>query len=764
MADTKTSENSEKISMADSESVVSAFLQNVFGEQEGNVTIALRDKPGPDGKVNVYQWFKWPLESAQMVAYAEKFADRDVYYSPLVYGDKKNAAGKIARTPENSISTQVIYADSDTADPGDYRLQPSIVVETSTGRWHNYWGLIEPVSSAEASEIAHRVTTAHAKEGSDQNGWSANKVLRVPGTHNTSHGFPESVRVTYTGNIYDPLDVSGAYDDIDVVSRPHMRPEAPMIPLESPENLPDYGLSLDKVGTRTLELALAEPRDDQDRSRLRYRLLCELVRDGLSFEEMVSVAWHAPASRKWSLEDPRGIAGLVAEAGKAVMEVAYETGEGITPPMPDEEDDVVDARVSILLPHERDSIAHEMSFVNRYSDHAGTRVAKQNRPYDDINGWTILSAATCEVGFIPRRNGPEALNIYSMTLGETTSGKSAARKLMVSQMKEVFIGDPEYNIGGNPSPSALGKKLLERDKKVSFFNKDEAHGAVKTWINQDWQSGLLEALADLYDGKVDPQLRTKDWEASGKSAETFFIMHLMGTPKAMIGILNRDLFLSGFLARFLWAIGDPREITYDSMAEEDSDGQDVKLGFDPMSRQVAVDLMLSGRAIRETMRSTRVPIGIERDAARRLQDAKWQLTKTFEKDRNFEILEPSLVRMGVTIRKAASMLAVSEGRTKATLRDVLMALEAAETWVANLVTVASQISASDWERACDEIVAFVDSRGGEVKREVVMRKFKSVELRFLLSYLDALYGQGRLREFNGEHKAKMIATPKREDR
>lgn len=741
--------------------MIRQFLEQILGEQEGNAVIGLRDSSGPDGKVNRFTFFPWPAAQDAMVAYAEKHKAEDLYYSPILYGERTNERGKISRTPENALTTQVIYTDADTAEPSRFRLPPSIVVQTSTGRYHCYWYLSEPVTADLASEISHRVTTAHEAEGSDPNGWSANKVLRLPDSVNTSHGFPEAVTVHYTGEIYSVWDVSGAYDDVQVVERAKFRPSSDSI-AQAPEDLPDYADTLDKLSKRTMELALAEPTDTQDRSRLRYKLLLELIREGLSIDEVLSIAWHSPACRKWSQDDPRGFAGLAAEAGKAQAEIQAENGEFTE--APEREVETVDTVVSILSDKERAQLDGEFTFIDRYVALAATLVPKQNRPYDEINAWMVLSATFADAGYIPRRSGPEYCNFYSMTIGDTTTGKSAARKLKMFLLNDIFAGDAEFNIGGSPSPSGLSRKLVDRDGLVSYYNKDEAHGNLKLWTGKaggEWTTGLLEDFADMYDGKVTGSLRAKREDGEGKTAETFFLMDLMGTPKAMMAALSRDLFGTGFLARFQWAVGDPREVTRDSMAEEDAEGEAAHHGFNTSARQLACDLLRAKLNLRERLGTRRFAVTIDKNAARRLQDAKWDLNKMFEKHQNWEILEPSLVRLGVTIRKAASLLAMSEGGDVVTLRHILLALHAAEGWVKNLVTVSTLISASDYERATDEIFAFIRDKGdaqGEIRREVVMRRFRSIEGRFMDNYIKGLIDQGRIRAFVGDNRSQWLAV------
>jgi len=364
------------------------------------------------------------------------------------------------------------------------------------------------------------------------------------------------------------------------------------------------------------------------------------------------------------------------------------------------------------------------------------------------------------MAFIPRKSGPEGLNLYTMTLGETTTGKSQALKLMRTVMDEVFAEDPGYNLGGNASPNALGEKLIERDGKVSLFNKDEAHGLFKQWSTQDWTTGMMEDLALLYDGVVPPMLRVGKKEMS-KPAKTQFVMHLMGTPEEIAKSLNREMFKSGFLARFMWTIGEPRTLSKEAVLEEDSDGTEIKLGFEPMARQWGAEFAEIKRQLRSEANSSKVSVGITKEAAERMTQVKWALVNLVKKsDPNWDIINPSLVRMGVTIRKCATLLAVSDGRKVTELIDVLKAIESAEEWVKNLLIVARQINASDFERACDEIEFFVRGKDDRVKLEFVNRRFKAWRVRDLQEAIGALASQGRVKEVS-EAGGKWLVTNKK---
>jgi hypothetical protein len=739
---------------------VEKFIRTVLGDLSGYAFISRASGKTANGKlnVNIHKTFLYPQQIDEMVKYAEEYAGEDVYLSPLLYGDKRNDKGNIARTPENALSSRTVYMDSDLCTPDKFRLPPSIHVVTSSGRGHDYWLLNDPVDAKRAAEVAHKITTAHKEEGCDPSGWSANKVLRLPDTVNTSHGFPESVVAEYSGVIYDINDIEGAYDDVQALERPILGRET-SIQVATPKALPDYNDALAKLPKDALELALAEPKvgPDGNRSQSRYRLLCELFRleDTITQEEILSIAWNAPASRKWSQEDPRGINGLIAEANKAYSEIQWELGQSQEPP----ELDTTEGNIDLLEGDEREVLKHHRTWVDQYVDWSQRKLAKQNPPYDRINAWTVLSCAFSDMAFIPRKSGPEGLNLYTMTLGETTTGKSQALKLMRTVLDEVFAEDLGYNLGGNASPNALGEKLIERDGKVSLFNKDEAHGLFKQWATQDWTSGMMEDLALLYDGVVPPMLRVGKKEMA-KPAKTQFVMHLMGTPEEIAKSLNREMFKSGFLARFMWTIGEPRTLTKDAVVEEDSDGTEIRLGFEPMARQWAAEFSEIKRQLRSEVSSGKVSVGITKQAADRMTQAKWKLVNLVKKsDPNWDIINPSLVRMGVTIRKCATLLAVSDGRKETELIDVLKAIEAAEEWIKNLMIVARKINASDFERACDEVEAFVRSKDDKVKLEFVNRRFKAWRVRDLQEAIGALASQGRIKEVS-ESGGKWLAINK----
>lgn len=740
----------------DREATMRQFVELVLGDMQGNAVLGLMDKPGPRGVLNRFADFKYPEQLDEIVDWAVEHRNEDAYISPLIYGDMRHPegtpnAGKIRRVPENALFSNTAYQDSDTCEIQHFRLHPSIHVTTSSGRYQDYWILADKIPADEAATISRKIAVAHRENGSDPSSWSANKMLRLPAT-NTRHGFPEDVTVQFFDEVYFDMDLLGAYEDIELEQRERLTLPA-SVSYESEQDLPPYAASLDKLPSGfDTDILTKEVPDGVDRSRMRYRMLLDLFRTGsLDFEEVLSIAWHAPNCRKWK-EDSRNIRGLIGEALKAQAEVAHESGEGISA-APEEFPLRGEYQMDLLTDTERAEIAGANTWLRRWDEWARSKLGTAyNAPYVRMDGISVLSAAFSDAIFMPMSNGPQGCNMYTMALGDSGSGKSSTIQLYRQMMRELFPDDKGWNIGTNASPNALHEKLLERDKRVTVLNADEAHG----WFAQlnnggstSWTAGILEMLAEYYDGYVPPILRTGNRDASGKDAATYFLINLRGTRKGKLSItnvLNDDMILSGFLARFVWYYGEDKEVTEDSMEVNMTTGDYVLAGYEPMCRQWAAEFADTKKKLRLRAKTRdRVGIQWDNDAKRRVAVMKWAIDTHFRnKHPKWELLEPSLRRISNNMMRLATLFAVEEGSETVQLKHVLLAMEHCEEWLTNVVTITESISASDWKRQCDEIVNFIATKGERARKEVVLRKFATRKGREIAEQISDLISQGRL--------------------
>lgn len=715
------------------------FLDTQYGDTTGLVSVWWRSAPGSKQPYDKQAWFNWPEQRADMVQFIDSVSDKDVCVTTATYSVKR-------RIPENALQSNAIWMDSDVCNGDNYRIPPTWTVTSSSGRWQHFWVLTAPIDTARASELVHRISIAHDRDGADQSSWPANKIMRVPGTMNTSHGFPTKVTATTTGLLHEIEDLEKAYADVEIPDRALVRD----IPDLHEEDLPAYGNVFAKLSADLMELATSEPKVDQDRSRLRYKLLLELFRANLTFEEVLSVAWHAPAARKWSEEDTRGLSGLISEAVKAQAEAGTPRSEPSDPysASSDDEDELaIDKPVVILTDDERGVLADlpekEQGFIKKYERFAAARLPHDNRSYDRLNAWMILSLAYLPHGYIPRPNGKQCLNFFGAILGETTSGKSSSFWLQKSVTRELFAADPEFNLGGNASETALVKALHARDGKVSYFNSDEASGVLKVWVGQDWTSGMRERITELYDGEVNPLLRSGKGESIVKTSRALFNVWLAGTQRGIMEYMTADLFHSGFIPRFIFAIGNPRHTDYNSYAIMQGDKKESLGGYDPVARQMAAELKANAQAIRE-FEGGEAPIMLDPDAAKRLQDAAYALDREYRSHGMWDMIQPSILRWQVNVHKAAALLAMDRRSTEVNLIDMLQALESGEEWFTNMLRIISRLNANSFERACSDIAAFVNSRGGRVNKTTLYRRFKQFTDWEMQNYIRSLQNQHRV--------------------
>lgn len=738
------------------------FLETHLGDMKGNAIMAIATGRTATGKLEIResQWFKYPEQLDQMVEYAEKERSgdrRNVYYSPAIYGDQKGPDGNPSRAKTNALWAQTVYLDSDSCPPEAYRIPPSTHVQTSEANGQDYWILPEPVPVAEASEMAHRMALAHKDDGCDPSSWSANKFLRMP-TFNTKDAENVwSVVWETNGSIWDIADLGGAYDDVEVPKKVQGR-QTLVTPtaIPTPEGLPDYMTLLGMIPEterRLNELILKTPKggDDGWRSEQRYALLLDLIRFGFTLEETVSIAWHCPAAEKWRNDD-RGIGGLWGEATKARAEVEYERGQAPDTPKPVRKPSREEKPAfSILSAEERLVFDRSENWIRQYCAWAGTRVKMFNAPYHTINAWTVLSLAFSAFAYIPKLSGPMPLNIFSMSLGNSSTGKTEATDLMWLAIRALYPHDSP-DIGGNHSENALIERLLARDGKPSIMHTDEADGLLATWAQGSWAVGIQSTVTKLYDGKV-PQLgRVGRADLQVDDARAAMTSHFMGTPTGMMKVLTPAMFKTGFLARQIWAIGNATEVRREDIKFAQVVGNQKRI-YDAMPKYWSSRFL----KIRETLRAglplgdRQVPVLLTDEAGKRFEDAQWAIIQQAKKiPGDSEIYTTTTRRMFDVIWKATALLALSDGRQMATLEDMIVALGYAEGWLADMTSVVDKLADSAFSTACDSIEAFIAGREGHEAEASLIYNFRKGEpMRVTEEYLKSLLAQRRITERAG---------------
>lgn len=501
-------------------------------------------------------------------------------------------------------------------------------------------------------------------------------------------------------------------------------------------------------GDNFIDWVMATPPAGEDALWKRRRaILVEVFRAGLTPAQAGTLVWQTPAIGDYQTnsKDPA----FWAEVESARLEV--EGPDAVEPPPLEERLNLQPAaaleRHDLLTPAERAEVVGDLDwFGSRYLDWARSRVPMMNEPYHRINALFILSLVFSDAGFMPLPSRPVGLNLFGGVAGKSTTGKSEAVYLMESVIKAcfqaIFDGD-NPNIGGNASPNALIEKLIERDGKPSLFITDEAHGLFKQMSGDNsWMAGLKELLTKLYDGVVSMILRSGKKDVSGKDATTFFSAYFMGTVDGMTEVLDEAFWTSGLGPRFIWAIGkelEPDDDTHRARQVE-SYAPDT---YDAMPKQWAAEF----RARRKDLGLHGVlPLAMlhDQDALDRQTDVQKILSNVPKGHRHEELLKPTLIRLGQNIRKAAILIAMSRGAKTVSLHDQLIAMEYGEEWLANIMLLVSQTTASSQARAVDKLEMFLARQASRSAKLEAIYRYSTVPKWETDKLIDQLKAEGRI--------------------
>ncbi len=688
--------------------MIKDFITTILGQAEGRVSLWRREGFGPKAPIDRQKWYDYPADLDAMVRSVEENVTKDVYITTATYGQDD-------RKPQHTLMAGCVWLDADTCPPDRMRVPPSVVVQSSEGRWQLYWVLDEPVRAAEASKISRQMAYAHKSEGADLSSWPSNKVMRVPGTSNTNWGFPFRVTAETNGLVYTLEELAEAYKDVDLDSIPtgHTNIDVPKYEradfFEAQAKLPaDFPLDL---LTREPEVGPAG-----NRSEMRWALVSSLVEAGLSDPEVLAIAWQAPASSKWR-EDPRGDDMLRWEIAKERLK--YEEGFGRVlppdpdaPPLPDPKPVPVrrstkPVPVPILSADDRHRARAlwEQSWLGEYETWLRKSIKIYNAPYHRAAAWSALSALLGDCAYIRGGKRDVPLNIWTWTIGPPATGKSEARDAMQLVVHKGHSAEKNPDIGDDASSVGLYDKLHKMEKQATLFNSDEADGLIEEMVTKGgWKTGQMSKWTYLFDGRVPPSIRAG--ANDGEWCNTVFNMYMSGTHEGVFGVLNRKMFAKGFLTRMVWFIGETMEIPEELRGFRASGGDTADLS------KIA-EWKLRFYDIRQTWGFRGMGRGrdyIETDDV--AADFYQQMTARIESgplssEPNWDIIKPSIIRLNTTMYKMAALIAIAAGRTAISKDDMLIALYQGEELLGNLVYVANNISDSEHSKTLDLVETFI---------------------------------------------------------
>lgn len=704
------------------------FLEHLFGTGDAALTGWLVIAGFPEGKFDPRtgpsqrNWFLWPDDHERALAFIMRNKHKDLYTAPTLYKMKGTAKAKNAKVG------RVLYADADTCHPRNFKVVPTMVTETSPGRYQCFWraDTVDGHSPEALSRYSRRVAHNHVNEGCDATGFAIGHLMRIPASSNNKPSVGQwTVRAAA-----DPERVVNAKQVKDAYPQVEPPPKTQSEPL--PSDLPDQKTAEEAINGNALMLELYSATGTQgsptaSRSHILWKLVCELSRLGIDKKTALVLAMHA-TSNKWKNHPQRGMEEIWRQVVKA-----YNDPENQPP---------VDAEDYARLEHTRDredrSITVEDGKVVAAVPLQGTPVqlldddeyplVPRDTLVDTYERWAmqhtdaavqfhraaILSVLSTILGDFGRpgasfmKDAP--LNLWFLVLGATTRSRKTTSRRYATKILEDVQRPPEYKyrLGGDVTAEGLNNELADFPGRSKLLDRDEAHGWFQEMQSKPYMYALKEVLAGLYDGETQGRLRAAADKNKGAVA-TSLNMFLLGITDMLCEQLEASDYASGFLNRFIYVHAPPPPRTPQSVQVNEVDPDDNNLYVDAERENIVEQLSkLQQYWAEETGHAPGVTnamavITSDDDALQRFNRFAMECADHAADHPLADVLEPAADRLTKSVLKCVYLLAMSNQRRKANIGDVRKVLSWAEHWYGDLIYVAHHVHANSWSRRVDEV-------------------------------------------------------------
>lgn len=710
------------------------YLDMLYADSTGYVPVVTWDE---EGQPSQQQWFQWPEKREKIHQFIELRKDEDMFVSMALFSEKSRV-----KTDVDAVG-RVVYADADACHPSNFRLTPSISVQTSAGRWHCYWVLDKEVSADETSKASHKIAKAHSAQGCDYNGYIKTKILRIPDTINTKHG-RETVEARFTGEIYTLAEINKAYSDISL-TEVSVKSEAtpPFSDIEALE------VELEKHG-QIADLYLQTVPAGGSWSERAYRLEIDLFRAGFNAQDVFTITWHAKCNKYHP-----DAAGQLTESGVTIpkranpedtlwAEVLKAQGEYRTETMTvavDDEPELAD-RMQFITDEERKVAEGYRTYIDEFDDWVASRSPQSDVRYRRSAAFMVLSCIFGDKIFLAQRHSNTAPNMWLLTLGITTKGKKTTVHDRAMDVVRAFeeVAGKEIIIANNFSEEALNSALGPRDGQVSLWSKDEIQGFFKAILAKGYMASIKDYLTELFNGRVLVSLRQNKDAAQKKRATTVFNIYGMGIPEQTTNVLTMEDFSSGFMMRFIYAIGDNTGLDVEGLLSQPYEGTD-NLAIDPTPTKMAQDFH---RLHRRFTRPQTMMV-IKGDEMDRIFAWERMMFASVIGDKDQDLLVAGITRLSIQMQKSMILLAASEGREKVNMMDVIQVLRQGEWWFADFIKVLHSVGESEFQTKVREILTHVDSQTDhKINLANLRRKFGKYKPREFDEFMQALTERGQV--------------------
>ncbi|MFT4095693.1 MAG: DNA-primase RepB domain-containing protein [Rhodoblastus sp.] len=205
----------------------------------------------------------------------------DLYFCPNAFCD-------VARIGANALRTPFAWCDIDDARPKSFEPQPTILIQTSPGRFQGIWEFFQHADRGVAEGMSRYLAY---RFGGDRNGWSVTKFLRLPFSYNHKPGY-DKPRV----NLLHRRTVAiSDWSDVDPY-RSHSEDQRTLVECDPSAHDADAVIAKFRKSVRPRYHRLMKERvvRSHDRSRCVFMIVASLHNAGATTEEIAAVVWASP--------------------------------------------------------------------------------------------------------------------------------------------------------------------------------------------------------------------------------------------------------------------------------------------------------------------------------------------------------------------------------------------------------------------------------------------------------------------------------------
>lgn len=493
------------------------LLELIWGRQQGHVSV-----PVARGDQWYERWYEWPQDRELIKAWIETCNEEAcVYFSPLVYPQESR------RTASGCISRWA-WADFDEVNPKKLDPKPTILWETSPGRYQGLYALKRPIRADEIEKINRRIAIATK---ADPSGWDAGQVLRIPGSKNHKYdGSPKGKFVYVKGPVYDSSDFAH-------ISLPKEAEIEELKELPFRKTLETWRSILP---AHAIELLEAEEAAKGERSNKLWLLIRYLVEASCPQSVVYTLAkgsvWNKFAGR--SDEEER----LKKEIAKAIES---------TPPAADDLV-VLEREMPDPKPKTKDGFRFDTGddWLSRYVRASERYVPNVPHTWHVACGLSLLSLAVGRYVTLSDIQPGVFPNLYVLIVGPSRAGKGRSFNFAFKTFQAFQAAgySDEVPFGTDFTPEGLTDELGSSPVNQLWLVTEEAGALFRGMRRRDYMSGSIGMMNMLYDGRPLRRTQKRKKIHIPKPCLTF---HGMTTPEDFRLSLTQSEVATGFLARFM---------------------------------------------------------------------------------------------------------------------------------------------------------------------------------------------------------------------